>query len=143
VLYPALSQMGQMNSKADNTVFVVDDDPGVLKALCRLLKAEGYKAAGFRSAPDFLEQYDPGAPGCVLADISMPGMTGPELQRLLEASRGSLPIIFLTGHDEIRERVHGITEHRANILRKPVTAALLFKSIEEALGRQVPEKNAK
>ena len=82
------------------TVFVVDDDPGVVKALARLLRANGYAVQTFTSPQEFLGKHNPSIPGCALLDVSMPGIDGLELQRALVASKDTCrPIIFLTGRE--------------------------------------------
>jgi FixJ family two-component response regulator len=72
------------------TVFIVDDEASVRKALCRLLDSAGFATASFASAAEFLAEHDPAQPGCLLLDLSMPGLTGLELQQALLA-RGAPP----------------------------------------------------
>ena len=79
-------------------IYLVDDDPSVLKALSRLLSSAGYKTAQFNSAKQFMEGYGADEPGCLVLDLAMPGFNGLDLQRWLMQSNSSLPIIFLTGH---------------------------------------------
>jgi len=116
------------------TVFLVDDDPGILKALSRLLRASGYTAEAFGSAQEFMDSYNPGAAGCLVLDLLMPGITGLDLQQWLARSGSSLPIIFLTALDDIPECVKSVKEATA-VLRKPVGASVLIKAVEDALAR--------
>src|SRR5690606_33521703 len=76
-------------SAADATVFVVDDDPSVLRALTRLFSAAGMDALGFPSAAAFLEAHDPATPGCLVLDVALPGLDGLELQQALSDSGGA------------------------------------------------------
>src|SRR5882672_1827671 len=89
------------------TVFIVDDEPSVLKAMSRLLRAAGLEVATHHCAQDYLDRYDPEAPGCVLLDLAMPGLSGLDLQHAL-ASRGAPPIIFLSGHADIPASVRAM-----------------------------------
>ena len=82
-------------------VFIVDDDPAVLKAVSRLLHSNGLGASTFDSARRFLDGYDGNAHGCLLLDIEMPELSGLELQQELRDRGGELPIIFLTGRGDI------------------------------------------
>jgi FixJ family two-component response regulator len=80
------------------TVYFVDDDPGVLNALSRLLRTGGYDVKPYSSPQLFLEEHDLAVPGCAVLDVSMPGLDGLELQRALTASAGShRPVVFITG----------------------------------------------
>jgi FixJ family two-component response regulator len=74
------------------TVFIVDDSPEIRMSLCRLLLAAGYQVRAFESAEGFLERHDVDAPGCLLLDISLPGLSGTELQRELARSANELPL---------------------------------------------------
>ena len=94
-----LQRMGLSTSRVMDsrfTVFLVDDDERVLKALSRLLKAKGYDIRPFTSAQEYLEQHDPSIPGCAVLDVSMPGLDGLALQQILAAGDIQRPIIFLT-----------------------------------------------
>ncbi len=118
------------------TVFVVDDDEAVRKALARLLKSTGYAVRDFASAETFLSCWteDP-APGCLLLDISMPGLDGLQLQQHLNGSDYTLPIVFITGHGDIPSTVQALKAGAVDFLPKPVNEASLLKAVDEALGR--------
>src|SRR5215472_12591445 len=106
---------------AKQTIFIVDDDPAVAKAISRLLRACGYTAQVFDSAQEFMDSYKPATGGCLVADFSMPGINGLELQRWLVDSGLSLPILFVTGLDDIPEPVRAVMmEGAVDILTKPV-----------------------
>src|SRR6266404_5548177 len=79
-------------------VYLVDDDPGVLKALSRLLRAKGHDVKPYSSPQVFLEEHDVAVPGCVVLDVSMPGLDGLEIQRVLTTASGyHRPVVFVTG----------------------------------------------
>lgn len=120
---------------AEGTVFLLDDEPGMLKALTRLLKAEGYTVRAFTSAKAFLESYEPQALGCLVLDVAMPEIDGLELQRRLTRSGALLPIVFLTGHGDIPMSVQAIKAGAEDFLTKPVNDADLLRAVRAALQR--------
>ena len=129
------------------TVFLVDDEPGMLKALGRLLRAEGFKVQPFASAAAFLAAPPPppSCCACLVLDVSMPVMDGLELQRRLTAGGSPLPVIFLTGHGDIPMSVRAIKAGAVDFLTKPVQAAGLLQAVRAALTQaagQAAELNA-
>jgi FixJ family two-component response regulator len=116
-------------------VHVVDDDPDVLKAIERLLQSVGLNVATFPSPHLFLERYDRNAAGCLVLDLAMPGLSGLELQGLLEQQASHLPIIFLTGRGDIATSVQAMKHGAADFLTKPVGDAELMAAIHEALAK--------
>ena len=114
-------------------VFIVDDDPALLKSLSRLLKEEGWLVETYESAEAFLARRDPQAPGCLLLDVTLPGLDGLELQRRLAEAGQALPIVFLTGHGDIPMSVRAIKAGAADFLTKPVTAEALFAAVRAAI----------
>ena len=120
---------------AEGNVFLLDDEPGMLKALTRLLKAEGYAVRAFTSAKAFLESYQPQALGCLVLDVAMPEIDGLELQRRLTRSGELLPIVFLTGHGDIPMSVQAIKAGAEDFLTKPVNDADLLRAVRAALQR--------
>ena len=128
---------------AIETVFLVDDDAAVVKAVSRLLRAAGYTVAAFNSAQEFMDNFQPASTGCVVLDLSMPGITGLELQRWLTAHNSSLPILFLTGSDEFLHEKESLgLDSSVEILMKPITGSVFLKSIERALARNRRIPNA-
>jgi len=118
--------------KDRRTVFVVDDEPSVLRAISRLLTLEGFKTEKFSSGREFMDKYDPSRGGCLVLDVMMPELTGLEVQQRLISSGISIPIIFLTGKDESEVRAEALRRGAIAFLIKPVTAAQLTQSIEKA-----------
>jgi FixJ family two-component response regulator len=117
------------------TVYVVDDDPDLLRAIERLLQSVGLGVATFPSARQFLELYDRSAPGCLVLDLALPGLSGLELQRVLEQQASLLPIVFLTGRGDIAKSVQAMKHGAADFLTKPVDDTELISAIHEALAK--------
>jgi FixJ family two-component response regulator len=123
-----------------NTVFIVDDAREVRTGLSRLLAAAGYQVRAFDSAASFLREHDAEAPGCLLLDVCMPGLTGLELQHSLAGSPFSRPIIFLTGKGDIQTSVHAMKEGAVDFLTKPVDDSRLFAAVEQGLRRDAEQR---
>ena len=119
-------------SNPKQIVFVVDDDASVLKGLRRLLAAAGLEVAGFESPQQFLERFDPGAPGCLVLDLAMPGLNGMELQQELAARGSTLPVVFLTGHGDVPTSVQAMKRGAADFLTKPVDEKDLLAAVRNA-----------
>jgi len=122
------------------TVQLVDDDPSFLTATSRLLRASGFAVRTFSSASDFLAQRDADAPGCVLADLQMPGMNGLDLQSALAQSRNPPPILFLTGHGDIPSSVRAIRGGAEDFLEKCAPKEKLLDAVTRALARDAQER---
>ena len=116
-------------------VYVVDDDPAMLRALSRLLTLTGHAVQTFASATDFLTQHQPANRGCVLADLRMPGPSGLDLQSALARSGNPLPVVFLTGHGDIPTSVHAMKGGAEDFLTKPPRKEALLAAVERALAR--------
>ena len=117
------------------TVAVVDDEPDVLKAVARLLRSEGFSVATFSSPREFLDQLDPEAPGCLVLDMSMPGVSGLEVQQELEERGCVLPVIFLTGRADVPTTVRAMKGGAADFLTKPVEDEDLLAAVRRAIER--------
>ncbi|MGH6622832.1 MAG: response regulator transcription factor, partial [Burkholderiaceae bacterium] len=114
-----------MPDASAQTVFVVDDDPSVLKALARLLAQAGWALEAYDSAESFMARREPQRPGCLVLDVNLPGLDGLELQRRQAASGQTLPIIFLTGRGDIPMSVRAIKAGAVDFLTKPVVSDTL------------------
>ena len=114
------------------TVFLVDDDAGVLKALSRLLHTKGYETCAFTSAQEFLEEHDPARPGCAIFDISMPGLDGLALQQIFKTGGHQRPVIFLTGKGDIPKTVQAMKAGAIDFLTKPVKNMVLLDAVARA-----------
>jgi len=118
------------------TVYLVDDDAGVLKALSRLLRAKGYEVKPYSSPQEFLEQHDPAVPGCAVLDVSMPGLDGLELQQALTAGGSHRPVVFITGKGDVPTSVRAMKAGAIDFLTKPTKDTDLLEAIRRAEGRE-------
>ena len=114
------------------TVFVVDDEAPVRRALSRMLRANRFAVATFASSKEFLGQYNPDASGCLVLDIMMPG-NGLELQRILQKKGCTLPIIFLTGYGDVSKSVQALKGGAIDFLTKPVNDQSLLRAVRAAI----------
>jgi FixJ family two-component response regulator len=124
------------------TIFLVDDDAGVLKALSRLLRAKGYDVRSHASPQEFLVHHDAAVPGCAVLDVAMPGLNGLELQRALTDGGSHRPVIFLTGKGDIPTSVRAMKAGAVDFLTKPVSdkdslEAVARAEAQDAQSRQV------
>jgi FixJ family two-component response regulator len=125
------------------TVFLVDDDADVLKALRRLVRASGYDSREFASAEDFLREHDASLPGCAVFDVAMPDLDGLALQQALAASGVERPIIFLTGRGDIQTTVRAMKAGAVDFLTKPVNADAFLAAIDHAREQEIREREAR
>ncbi|MES2467968.1 MAG: response regulator [Verrucomicrobiota bacterium] len=117
------------------TIFLVDDDGAVLRAVSRLLRSAGYAVRGYPSAEEFMAAHHADTPGCLVVDIAMPGSTGLELQEWLFQSQSSLPVVFLTGCGDVPTTVRAMKGGAVDFLTKPVDEAELLGAVSAALQR--------
>ena len=117
-------------------IHIVDDDASFRTAVGRLLREFGYEIVVYESAQQLLERLaDDFVPGCILLDVQIPGLSGPELQDHLIKKGSTLPIIFLTGYGDIPTSVKAIKAGADDFLTKPVAREQLLASIERAIAR--------
>lgn len=123
--------------KLSSCVHVVDDDMSFRAAIERRLKLAGYDVATYGSAQELLDRL-PGnqGPGCILLDVRIPGLSGPDLQRRLIELGSTLPIVFLTGYADTATTVKAIKAGAEDFLTKPVSSEQLIDAIERAMTRQ-------
>lgn len=122
-------------SSDEPTVFVVDDDEAVRVSLARLLRSAGWKVETFASAAAFLERPAFAGIGCVLLDVQMPGLTGPQLQQAMVERQFTLPVIFLTGHGDVPTGIQAMKRGAVDFLLKPLDDEELLAAIEQAVQR--------
>jgi RNA polymerase sigma factor (sigma-70 family) len=120
---------------SSGTVVLVDDEPGMLRALTRLLQTEGFAVRGFGSAEAFLAAPRMTGAWCMVVDVAMGGMTGLELQSRLQAEGIRAPVVFLTGHGDIPMSVRAIKSGAVDFLTKPVDDEDLLRAVRAALGQ--------
>ena len=130
-----------MNS--ESTVFLVDDEVSVLRALSRLLRSAGLNVETFRSGQEFLQRYDANAAGCLVLDIAIPGLNGLELQQTLNFKGIELPIIFVTGHGDIPMSVQAMKRGALDFLTKPTNDEDLLSAIRAGLERDRTNRQAR
>jgi two-component system response regulator FixJ len=122
-----------VTTAAERVVFVVDDDDAARDSLLALLKSDGLLSRGFASAHEFLATYDPGARGCVVTDLRMPGMDGVELIQALKGLASILPIIVITGHADVGRAVDAMKAGASDFIEKPYESEQLLRSIRGCL----------
>ena len=128
----ALSDQHQARG-APRSVFVVDDDPALRDAMCQLFEEAGYHVVAFSRAEDLLATLDPSVRGCLVLDVHMPGMRGPELQAELALRGSHLSILFLTGHGDVPTAVKAIRAGARDVLVKPAQPEVLLARVDELL----------
>lgn len=118
------------------TIYIIDDDVSVRRALGRVMTYAGLDHLAFASADDFLAAPRAEGPGCIVADMTMPGLSGLELKQALNIAHSQLPLIFLTAHDtpESREAAH--ESGAEGYFRKPVDTQALLDAVHWALKEQ-------
>ena len=114
-------------------ITVVDDDESVRESLPDLLKEFGFEARAFSSAEEFLASESVADTRCLVLDVAMPGMTGPDLQRELTRRDRSIPIVFITGHRDATVRPRLIAQGAVDCLFKPFEPTDLLKALNTAL----------
>src|SRR5450755_2283998 len=114
-------------------VYVVDDDDGMRRALDTLLSTVGYKTAVFSRPSEFLANFRPDAPGCLVLDIRMPDMSGLEVQQHLNRMGSILPVIFITGHGDVPMAVQAMKEGAFEFIQKPFRDQDILDRINHAI----------
>ena len=123
--------------KIEQTVYVVDDDEAIRKALRLLLKSVGLKVETFASAQEFLDAYTEDMAGCLVLDIRMAGMSGIDLQKKLIEMHAILPIIFITGHGDVPLAVEAMRDGALDFIQKPFSEQKLLDRVNQALEKDL------
>lgn len=125
-------------------VHVVDDDASFRTAIERRLKKAGYEVATYPSAQHLLDRLpDQRGPGCILLDVRIPGLSGPELQGRLGELGSTLPIVFLTGYADVPTTVQAIKAGADDFLTKPVSSDQLLRTIQRAMAHHEAMRDTK
>jgi FixJ family two-component response regulator len=127
--------------RSDAVVFVVDDDASVREALRSLFQSVGLGVEIFASARAFLEAARPDAPGCLVLDVRLPGLSGLDLQHELTKAGVSLPIVFITGHGDIPMTVQAMKAGAVEFLTKPFRDQDLLDAVQQAIERDRAARN--
>jgi two-component system response regulator FixJ len=114
-----MTAAGGKDTKAKPTIYIVDDDDGMRRALTALMTTVGYHAVPFAKPTDFLAKHDPRQPGCLVLDVRMPEMSGLEVQQQLNRSGSLIPVILITGHGDIPMAVQAMKDGAFDFLQKP------------------------
>ena len=122
------------------TVFVIDDQGSVRRALAEMLSVFGFSVEAHESADRFLEGLDLSRPGCVVADVRMPGMDGIELVRELARRKAALPVVLISGHADVPMAVAAIKAGAEDFIEKPVDDAQLVAAINRGLARTLVQQ---
>jgi FixJ family two-component response regulator len=124
-----------MNSSSTPKVFIVDDDPSMRASIQGLLKSTNLRSESFTTAEEFLRSKRPDGPSCLVLDVSLPGVNGLDFQRQLADAGIQIPIIFITGHGDIRMTVKAMKSGAVEFLTKPFDDQDLLNAIDQALDR--------
>ncbi|WP_299849890.1 response regulator [uncultured Roseovarius sp.] len=116
------------------SVYVVEDDNGVLKSLCALLNAHGYETIACRSAEEFLNLYEPNRKACMVLDLRLPKMNGLQLQAHLADIRVNIPIVVVTAHGDVPIAVQAMRAGAIDFIEKPARIDRLLEAVRLAGG---------
>lgn len=122
------------------TVFIVDDDQEVREAIKLLMDSVGLNARGFASAQDYLDQFDPARPGCLVLDVRMKGMSGLDLQQRLTQLPICPPVIVITGHGDVPMAVRAIKAGAVDFIEKPFNDQTLLDAVHRAFDRDAANR---
>jgi len=122
------------------TVFVIDDQQSVRHALTEMLGVFGFTVESYDSAISFIAAFDPKRPGCVVADVRMPGMDGIELVRELAKRGANIPVVLISGHADVPMAVAGIKAGAEDFIEKPVDDSALIAAINRGLTRTLAQQ---
>ena len=125
------------------TVYVVDDDASIRELIIWLMRANGIAVMAFSSAQAFLDVYQSDAPGCLILDLYMPGMSGLDLQQYLNAHGISMPVIFLSGQADVRNAVAAVKFGAIDFIEKPFDYKRIVPLIHDCLQRDAALRQAR
>lgn len=128
--------------KTDQTIYIVDDEEPVRKALRFLTKSDGLKSESFATAQDFLDSVDEIGPGCLLLDVCMPDMTGLELQEALHERNAEIPVIIITGHADVATAVRAMKGGASDFIEKPFDSDELLERIHLCLNGEAKQRRS-
>jgi len=127
-------------NQPQTTVFLVDDDTNVRAAVSILMQSVGLPLVAYSTAQEFLEKYDGRQPGCLILDVRMPGMSGLELQQLLNEQGRPLSIIMVTGHADVPMTVRAVKAGAVDFLEKPFNDQILLERVHQAIEQNLKER---
>jgi len=122
------------------TVYIVDDDKAVRDSLSWLIESINIKVEAFPSAQEFLDNYKPENPGCLIADVRMPGISGLELQKILNEKNYTIPMILITGHGDVPMAVRAFKNGAVDFIEKPFNDQVLLERVNQCLEKDQIER---
>ena len=127
------------------TAYVVEDDESIRTLWRWLMESNGIAVRTFNSAPEFIAGYQPGAPGCLVLDLRLPGMSGLELQEHLKRNAIDIPIVFVTAHGDVRTAVTALKEGAVDFIEKPFSYRQAVSIVQKAFERdaEIRERRAR
>lgn len=134
---------GEVTAVESPTVFVVDDDPAVRKALSWLIESVDLQVETFASSQEFLDSYTPERPGCLVLDVRMPVMSGLELQEKLCEMEFEIPVILVSGFADVPMAVRAMKNGAIYFLEKPVSDQILLDLIQQAITQDTQRREAR
>jgi FixJ family two-component response regulator/signal transduction histidine kinase len=132
---PAAALSAPVPAPGTGTVFVIDDDPSMRRALERQLEGAGYRVEAFASAQDYLDRAPDDGTACIVSDVRMPGLSGLDLQASLARAGRDLPMVFVSGHGDVPTTAHAMKAGAVGFLAKPFSKGELLAAVAEALAR--------
>ena len=130
------------NLRKKPTVYIVDDDDGMRRALSVLMSTVGYNVVAFERAAEFLQKLDSNQPGCLVLDVRMPEISGLEVQQQLNRNGSMLPVILMTGHGDIPMAVQAMKDGAFDFLQKPFRDRINAALKQDAENREAVERHA-
>jgi FixJ family two-component response regulator len=122
------------------TAYVVEDDESIRTLWRWLMESNGIAVRTFNSAAEFIAVYQPGAAGCLILDLQLPGMSGLELQEHLKRNRVEIPVVFVTAHGDVRTAVTAIKEGAVDFIEKPFSYREAVSIVEKAFQRDAENR---
>jgi RNA polymerase sigma factor (sigma-70 family) len=122
------------------TAYVVEDDESIRTLWRWLMESNGIAVRTFTSANEFIADFQPGAPGCLVLDLRLPGMSGLELQEHLKRNRVEIPIVFVTAHGDVRTAVTAIQEGAVDFIEKPFSYVQAVSIVQKAFRRDAENR---
>jgi FixJ family two-component response regulator len=122
------------------TAYVVEDDESIRTLWRWLMESNGIAVRTFGSAAEFIAEYRPGSPGCLILDLRLPGMNGRELQDYLKANAIAIPIVFVTAHGDVRTAVTALKEGAVDFIEKPFSYRQALGIVRKAFQRDAEDR---
>jgi FixJ family two-component response regulator len=139
----SLAPAGPAPAPPEPTVYVIDDDESIRELLSWLMKRNSIRSEAFPNAKSFLKAYRPGAPGCLVLDLYMPGMSGLDLQQYLKEAGIEMPVIFLSGRADVPKAVLAVKSGAIDFIEKPFDYRRIVELVRECLRRDIDAREGR